>query len=524
MFKTVWDHALMKKGNLSVLSLAGEILLTLYLYFISYFYTLSVPLSWTAPLRLAVLFLAVHMICRWMRRLKIRMYRRPRKMNKKFGLLMFLLTAGILGLYYIAYYPGGIIVDSFNQWYQVQKGAYVDWHPVIHTLLFMKLPSLLCNHLAFVNLVQLLWIGLACSYLSMVMERWGIPKWMCAAAVGTGIALPSSSMVLSFCWKDTAMTIFVIALIGQTIEVVCSGGEWLGKWYHALLYAAAAALASLMRHNGILLAAPLMLALVPLYWKRLRYRAFAAGVLVLVLMAGIKGPVYRLVGAQGHSQVAAEMLGLPMTILANVLVKEPEQLDSECREFLYRIGDQQLWENTYREGSWNSAKWMGEDISNDVIEEVGARNVLRYTWHAVCRSPYYAYRAVVRLFDVVWKPLGSQVTWSYHTNVHTGNVFGYEMKGFAPLQSVLDQIYDWSVNGGVLLTFGWHTGFFILLLLFAGVSRLGSDLSKCLYWIPVMCYNFGTALLLCGPDFRFFAFNTVVSFALFLAIVGEQNE
>lgn len=524
MFRNIQIGTVIKRGEVPALFLAGEILLTLYLYFISYFYTLSVPLSWTTPLRLAGFFVLVHVICNYLQKLKLCMRTQPVRLNWRFGILIFALTAGVLGLYYAAYYPGGIIVDSFNQWYQVQKGGYVDWHPVIHTLLFMKLPSLVCNDLAFADLMQLIWIGLACAYLGMVMERWGIPRLLCAVTVGLGIAVPSSSMVLSFIWKDTAMTIFVIILTGQTIEIVCSKGEWLRQWHHIVAVAVAAALASMMRHNGILLTAPLLLAFVLFYWKKLKYKAAAAGVLMLVVMAGIKGPVYRLVGVATHPQVSAEMLGLPMTILANVLVNEPQKLDPECRDFLYRIGDQELWENTYREGSWNSAKWMGQDISNDVIEEVGAHRVLSYTWHAICRSPYYSYRAVVKLFEVVWKPAGKQVTWSYHTNVHSGNVFGYEMNGFEPLQKLLDMVYVWSIRGGIFLTWGWHTGFYILLLLFAGVSRLKKDLSKCLYWVPVMCYNFGTAFLLCGSDFRFFAFNTVITFSLLLVILGEQDE
>lgn len=54
---------------------------------------------------------------------------------------------------------------------------------------------------------------------------------------------------------------------------------------------------------------------------------------VLLFMAGIKGPLYRVLAVQNHPQVSAEMLGVPMTILANVLVKSPESLDEEAREF-----------------------------------------------------------------------------------------------------------------------------------------------------------------------------------------------
>lgn len=502
----------------------GEILLTLYLYLISYFYTLAVPLSWTSPLRLIVIYMVVHGICRWLGTKKIQVLGEPRKMNRKFGIVVFLIAVVILGVYYAAYYPGGIIIDSFNQWYQVDKGAYVDWHPVIHTILFMKLPSLICKSLAFVNLVQLIWIALSCMYLAMVMERWGIGRAGSAASVLVALAVPASTIVLSFCWKDTALTIFATLIAAQMMEIVYSEGRWLKDWLHVAVFSLVCALAMLMRHNGVLLVGPVLVLLVILFWKQIRRYALTAGILTMVIVAGIKGPFYQILQVQNHSQVSAEMLGVPMTILANVLIHEPEKLDPECREFLYRIGDQELWEENYKEGNWNSAKWMGKDISNDVIEEVGTENVLKYTWDAVKSSPYYAYRAVVKLFDVVWKPLGNNVEWSYHASVDPGNVYGYETTGVPVLQRVLDLAGRLSTTGGPLLTWGWYTGFYIFLLLFAGVSRLKQGLTKCIFWLPVLAYDFGTALLLCGPDFRFFSFNTVLTFPLLIMIFGEKQD
>lgn len=88
----------------------------------------------------------------------------------------------------------------------------MDWHPVVHTLLFMKLPSLICNSLAFVNFVQMLWISLAIMYLGMVMKHWGIRRKYVIIALLLALTVPASGMVLSFCWKDTALTIFAIVL------------------------------------------------------------------------------------------------------------------------------------------------------------------------------------------------------------------------------------------------------------------------------------------------------------------------
>ena len=523
------------------LDLLGKCILTLYLYLISYFYTLSYPWSWSAPLRLIGFGILVHVACEALKKIRITIRSEASKWSWRFGAAVFGISMILLGVYYVAFYPGGIIIDSFNQWYQVQTGVYVDWHPVVHTLLFMKLPSLICNSLAFVNFVQMLWISLAIMYLGMVMKHWGIRRKYVIIALLLALTVPASGMVLSFCWKDTALTIFAIVLTAQMIEIICSDGEWLCKWSHVLELASAFLKRNpLPSYHSSLPAAPdkawerppmpysclrksAFSLSVWLFWKKAKKFCIGTVLLFMVLVVGIKGPFYRLIHVQSHSQVSAEMLGVPMTILANVLVNEPEKLDEDCREFLYRIGDQELWEQTYQEGNWNSAKWMGDDISNDVIEEVGAEKVLTYTWHAIQRSPYYSYRAVVKLFDVVWKPFANFVTWSYHTDIQENNGFGYETIGVPALQKILDWVYDLSIHGGVLFTWCWHIGFYILLLMFVGVSRFGRTPKKSLLWLPVLAYNFGTALLLCGPDFRFFSFNTVITFPLLLIILGERN-
>lgn len=503
--------------------LAGKILLTIYLYCISYFYTLSVPWSWTSLLRIAGIYAAVHFLCKKLTNIKITITTGRGAVNWKFGSCVFAGTLVVMLLYYAGYYPGGLNPDTFNQWYQVEKGFLLDWHPAIHTLLFLKLPSLIWNNLGSASLMQIIWLSLAMAYLGIVMERWEIKKgWICAALT-LGILNPASAITLSFVWKDTALTIFAVVLAGQIMEIVFSDGEWLKQWKHSLVFGLFGALAMLMRHNAILLVAPMMFLVIIIYWQKVKYACILSGIWMMFFVVGIKGPLYHILGVQSHPQVAAEMLGVPMTILANVLVHEPDSLDEDAREFLYRIGDQELWENTYQEGSWNSAKWMGADISNDVIEEVGAANVLGYTWHAVQKEPYYAYRAVVKLFEVVWKPLGSNVTWSYYINIRS-NSYGYETKGISWLQKVLDLFRQISVDGICFTTWGWHIGFFTILLLFAGISRLKGGLAQCIYWVPMLCYNFGTAFVLCGPDFRFFSFNTVVTFPVLLAIFSEKKK
>ena len=64
----------------------------------------------------------------------------------------------------------------------------------------------------------------------------------------------------------------------------------------------------------------------------------------------------------------------------------------------------------------------------------------------------------------------------------------------------------------------------MLLLLIAGVSRLKEGLEKSLLWVPILCYDFGTAFVLCGHDFRFFSFNTLLVLPLLLVMAGSKNQ
>ena len=65
----------------------------------------------------------------------------------------------------------------------------------------------------------------------------------------------------------------------------------------------------------------------------------------------------------------------------------------------------------------------------------------------------------------------------------------------------------------------------ILLLLFSAVAKIGSGgLKKAFAVIPLICYNFGTMLLLTGHDFRFFHLNFVIVIPLLYILFSAEKE
>ncbi len=59
----------------------------------------------------------------------------------------------------IAYYPGYGTPDTINQWNQAQTGVYETWHPILHTFIFLKLPSLVYNNFISATIFQSILYG-----------------------------------------------------------------------------------------------------------------------------------------------------------------------------------------------------------------------------------------------------------------------------------------------------------------------------------------------------------------------------
>ena len=63
------------------------------------------------------------------------------RFRRFFPLIASVLTFGYLLLWLIAFFPGGFSPDSIAQYGQVVSGEYNNWHPVLHTWLFIAV----CN-------------------------------------------------------------------------------------------------------------------------------------------------------------------------------------------------------------------------------------------------------------------------------------------------------------------------------------------------------------------------------------------
>jgi len=69
-------------------------------------------------------------------------------------IIFFIIILGIHLLYLFAYYPAIIGHDVWDQFSQLQRNNYNDWHPVAHTI-YLKIITWICDTPAAIALFQI---------------------------------------------------------------------------------------------------------------------------------------------------------------------------------------------------------------------------------------------------------------------------------------------------------------------------------------------------------------------------------
>jgi len=437
-----------------------------------------------------------------------------------FAALVFIVTFALYYIWQLSAWPGYFSVDASGQLAQIPENSYGDWHPVMHTLFIYWLPYKLFGSAAAIVTFQLILFSLAIAYLYSVLYRNGCSKAFIIISWLYIVLNYNTGLIMLYPWKDSAFSILSVVIFTQIIQIYVTDGIWLKKWYNLLAFIAVVFLTNGMRHNAVLLTAPIIVILF-IFIKNYRKSIAVCAVAVIVATMLFKGPVFNAmdVTKPGYRQV--EVLGMPMTILSHLYIADPDCLSDEAFEFMDNLTSPLTWETKYVLGNFNTVKWS-EGIT-DKIESEGAVNILKYTINGSLKRPDLALQAFIALTRMVWaiddsygwRIYGEHITNSYISPPDPVEYFDAEITEYITIAS----------NGFGKYLFNF-TGPVILILILIAVAKIGNgNLSKSFMVLPALCYNFGTMMLLTGDDFRFFHLNFVIVIPLlYLFLFKKVNK
>jgi hypothetical protein len=236
-----------------------------------------------------------------------------------------------------------------------------------------------------------------------------------------------------------------------------------------------------------------------------------AGALALIL--AVTQGLYRIVNVYHYpQQTFTESVGLPMTVLSGIKVNEPWALPERAKELLGLMGTDEEWAARYELGNYNSIKHV-LPVSKTLYAESSPSELLGLTLRAALRAPAQAASEITELTRMVWSPFDWQ---------HT---VGPERPD-NPRLPMAAEFYAYVRTFAQLLTPSralTSLGLWLLLLFAACGLAARRDAKAVVLFLPAAAYAFGTMLLLCGPDYRFFHFITMIAAPCILVLISREH-
>ena len=438
------------------------------------------------------------------------------KRTKILRLAYFIIPFFVLFIYYISYYPGGFSPDLISQYTQAVNNQYNDWHPVIQTLFAFKLPLLLTGGwTGSIVLFQIISFSLVLGYSFNTIYQYTNLKYT-IISMAFVLLNPQFGYISMYPWKDISFAIGALLLLTYSLRIFVTKGEWIKRPINIVSFIITVSLTTLFRHNALLFTIPLVIAVL-FFMTRKRGLIICVGIIVLCI--GIKLPLYYAIGVTSPDKRQIETLGLPMTIIGAVVTHTPETLDEETREFAYKVAPKEVWEEKYKDGSYNYVKW-DDRTNNDVIEEYGTQKVISMMFKSINASKRVALTSLIKLTDASYS-----LTDNYDEFVYPGiieNEYGITQSINGRTAAICEAYRDFIKD---FLSYPFpHLGLLHLILIVSVLSKCKlnkiKDWKKILFIIPVFAYNFGTTILLTGIDdaTRFF-FYTYLLIPLMLVFI-----
>ncbi|SCY08094.1 hypothetical protein SAMN02910292_00811 [Lachnospiraceae bacterium XBB2008] len=427
----------------------------------------------------------------------------------------------VMMVWFAAFFPGSFGIDATDQFAQVVDKTYTNVHPAWHTIVFYCIPLKVFRWRKWsIVLLQMLYFALTMGYLSEVLYRYaGIAYSVIACAF---ILLNPWIGFMMLCpMKDVAFAIAGALSMIMAAESFLSKGEWSTPVWKCILLGIMLANAAIFRHNGILFSAFLMLALIVVLKRKQWLIILLSFVLMFVF---VKGPVYRLFHVDTSPQEVVQVVGLPMTIMANVFEETPEKMDNETLEFMLSVAPEEKWHEQFYLGNFCAMKYVG-GIDETVIEEAGTAKIFKMGLKCFTYSPKASWRALFALTDIVY---GLDLEDEGKLEVGTPeNSYGLYTRYHETLAPFLRNYYEAVKCGGYNYT--RQSAFALTVLLCFMLARCNikdkDGRRRLLMCLPILAYDFGTMLLLTWADARFFFITyPVCPVVVLIALYGGVHE
>lgn len=423
------------------------------------------------------------------------------RITKKEIVSYFIITIIGFLLIFITFFPGGNTPDAIDQLRQAINNTYNDWHPAIHTFLFYRIPTLICDSYMAVVIWQLIILSVLMTIVCYNFRKLGFDKKTVYFFLAMFLLNPINARTIVVVWKDIIYSFTILLLTMLMIFITKSKGEWLDKKKNIVLLGIILFFTIAFRHNGIISFAFVVLALLFLYqksWKKIGIMT----VTVLGIFCILTGPIYRLLNIPAHSSTLKEIIGVPLNQIAYIYNNNGE-LSEEDLEYFNNIADKDIWKEKFDSTNFNSIKFAEGGLNSTYIDS-DKMEFFKFYFSVLKKNLTLAIESYYHVTSPIWSLdyIGQDATidkiegGELVTNLYKiSSIFRYNFYKY-------EQWIQEMGIGNIIFSHGGNL--FIIILSIGIITAKGKFyLKKYLPFIPVLSNTLGIMLLITGKELRF---------------------
>ena len=423
------------------------------------------------------------------------------RITKKEIVSYFIITIIGFLLIFITFFPGGNTPDAIDQLRQAINNTYNDWHPAIHTFLFYRIPTLICDSYMAVVIWQLIILSVLMTIVCYNFRKLGFDKKTVYFFLAMFLLNPINARTIVVVWKDIIYSFTILLLTMLMIFITKSKGEWLDKKKNIVLLGIILFFTIAFRHNGIISFAFVVLALLFLYqksWKKIGIMT----VTVLGIFCILTGPIYRLLNIPAHSSTLKEIIGVPLNQIAYIYNNNGE-LSEEDLEYFNNIADKDIWKEKFDATNFNSIKFTEGGLNSTYIDS-DKMEFFKFYFSVLKKNLTLAIESYYHVTSPIWSLdyIGQDATidkiegGGLVTNLYKiSSIFRYNFYKY-------EQWIQEMGIGNIIFSHGGNL--FIIILSIGIITAKGKFyLKKYLPFIPVLSNTLGIMLLITGKELRF---------------------
>jgi len=238
-------------------------------------------------------------------------------------------------------------------------------------------------------------------------------------------------------------------------------------------------------------------------------------------LALVIGPLYGALDIVNPHNTFEESIGIPMTILFDVSVKNPDALDIKSKAFMDGLVTSEEIAVHYRPGDYNSIKFS---YPRERINTVSPSSFLRMIMSTVRNDPCNSFKAFNSITGLVWDVTEKNQGIVAVNNAGYLDAYPAQNTRINQMGEKLKSLLHIPLRLAPLRWIFENIGVQMAILLICGLWALyRNSFRSFILCLPMILYNLGTMLLLCGNDARFFQFFMVISLPSSLALCQRQD-